>query len=148
MVEFSKRASFSWLEFLIRVSDCKTSETSFIDAYNQFTRFLIRIAIVITLNKPCRLGIVLNFIIVEVYRENDFGTARSLKRNTNWAKTYWKRRDVSDHVCSERVGAFGFAGARQNRNDPDSFVYSLEVGIQSHKFDTMVLYLCAVYELS
>jgi len=35
--------------FMTQISDYKISETSFIDTYNQFTRFLIRITTVITL---------------------------------------------------------------------------------------------------
>jgi len=80
--------------------------------------------------------------------ENDFGTARSPRRDNNWAKTHWKRRDVSDYVCSERAWAFGFSGVHQNRDDPNSFGCRLEAGIQNHQFDTVVLYPCAVYEFN
>jgi len=76
-----------------------------------------------------RLELLLNLIIVGVNRKNESGFNRSLKSGISRTEAYWKRRNIPDHLLSKFVWAFGFAGTRQTRDDPDSFVCRLEVRI-------------------
>jgi hypothetical protein len=95
-----------------------------------------------------RPEIFLNLIIVGVIEENESGSNRSLKPDIYRVKAYWKRRNISDYILSKFARAFGFSRTRQTRNDPDSFVYCLEVRVQNHQFDILVPHYSAVYELS
>ena len=80
--------------------------------------------------------------------ENESGFDRSLKPDADRTEAYWKRRNISDHLLLKRARPFRFSGTRQTRNDPDSFVCRLEVRVQNHQFDILVLHSSTVHELS